>query len=155
VAHLPKGFEKELKELEEFLAPLPDWLQLVVQEDLSSFPPDKVSLWMDYDWSELERLKQEYERIIAQIPQQWKAYRKRVRQNSELLRPMPKKNPGRPRMDGEAQRYTALHSKGKSYRSIAAEELQAEPDGEAKPLLIEKESERIRQLIRSRRRRKT
>jgi len=36
----------------------------------------------------------------------------------------------------------------KSYRELAKEELQAEPEGEAKNLLIEKERERIRAVKR-------
>jgi hypothetical protein len=53
------------------------------------------------------------------------------------------------------ERILKLHS-SKSWREIAKEELQAEPEGEAKDLLIEKERERIRVAAgRARRRSRT
>ena len=50
------------------------------------------------------------------------------------------------------EHFLKLHS-SKSWREIAKEELQAEPEGEAKDLLIEKERERIRAAARRARRR--
>jgi hypothetical protein len=68
--------------------------------------------------------------------------------------PAPKASPGR-RPDSTAEEYAALHS-SKSYAEIAKKELEAEPEGEAKKLLIQKEAERIRASVRrSRRRNKT
>ncbi len=65
-----------------------------------------------------------------------------------------KGKPGRPR-DSKAEDYAALHP-SKSYRQMARKDLQDEPEGEAKNLLIGKEGERIRALVRrSRRRRNT
>jgi hypothetical protein len=61
---------------------------------------------------------------------------------------------GRPRMDEKAEKYLESHQQGKSYRAIAKDDLRDEPDGEAKKLLIEKESERIRASVRRARRRK-
>jgi len=52
------------------------------------------------------------------------------------------------------ERVLKLHP-SKSYREIAKEELQAEPEGEAKDLLIEKERERIRAAARRARRRQS
>ena len=63
-----------------------------------------------------------------------------------------KKTPG-PKPNVELlEHFLKLHS-SKSWREIAKEELQAEPEGEAKNLLIEKERERIRAAARRARRR--
>jgi len=63
-----------------------------------------------------------------------------------------KKTPG-PKPNVELlEHFLKLHS-SKSWREIAKEELQAEPEGEAKDLLIEKERERIRAAARRARRR--
>jgi hypothetical protein len=66
-----------------------------------------------------------------------------------------KKTPG-PKPNVELlEHFLKLHS-SKSWREIAKEELQAEPEGEAKDLLIEKERERIRVAAgRARRRSRT
>ena len=74
------------------------------------------------------------------------------------IRHMPgrkKKTPG-PKPNVELlEHFLRLHS-SKSWREIAKEELQAEPEGEAKDLLIEKERERIRVAAgRARRRSRT
>jgi hypothetical protein len=74
------------------------------------------------------------------------------------IRHMPgrkKKTPG-PKPNVELlEHFLKLHS-SKSWREIAKEELQAEPEGEAKDLLIEKERERIRVAAgRARRRSRT
>ena len=63
-----------------------------------------------------------------------------------------KGKPGRKPNVKQMERILKLHS-SKSYREIAKEELQAEPEGEAKNLLIEKERERIRAAARRARRR--
>jgi len=66
-----------------------------------------------------------------------------------------KKTPG-PKPNVELlEHFLKIHS-SKSWREIAKEELQAEPEGEAKDLLIEKERERIRVAAgRARRRNRT
>jgi len=63
-----------------------------------------------------------------------------------------KGKPGRKPNVELIERILKLHS-SKSWREIAKEELQAEPEGEAKDLLIEKERERIRAAARRARRR--
>jgi hypothetical protein len=63
-----------------------------------------------------------------------------------------KGKPGRP-PDSKAQDYFEQHAGELSYADIAKQGLQAEPEGEAKTLLIEKESERIRASVRRSRRR--
>ena len=71
------------------------------------------------------------------------------------IRHMPgrkKKTPG-PKPNVELlENFLKLHL-SKSYREMAKEQLQAEPEGEAKDLLIEKERERIRAVVRRARRR--
>lgn len=147
---MPKSSEEEL---EQFVAPLPAWLQMVLRQDFSSFPQDKISDWNSYDFDELQKLKSEYERILQKIPREWKKYRKRAMLAS-LMFPIPKAKPGRPR-DSRAEDYASLHP-SESYRTMAKKEVEGEPEGEAKKLLIQKERERIRQsVIRSRRRKKT
>jgi hypothetical protein len=62
-----------------------------------------------------------------------------------------KGKPGRPKTSAkEIERLVKLHFSGQSYRSLAKKELKAQPEGEAKNLLIGKESERIRAAIRRR-----
>lgn len=142
------------KELEEFLASKPAWMQRVLHEDFSSFSRDEHLEWIS-NQDRVTELRPEYERILQQIPTKWREYRKRLKQNSQLLVQvlMPKGKPGR-RRDSRAEEYATLHP-SKSYRQMAKEELHAEPEGEAKGLLIEKESERIRALVRRSRRRKS
>jgi hypothetical protein len=65
-----------------------------------------------------------------------------------------KGKPGRP-PDSKAQEYLEQHSGDSSYADIAKQELQSVPDGEAKTLLVEKESERIRASVRRTRRRQS
>jgi hypothetical protein len=63
-----------------------------------------------------------------------------------------KRKPGpKPNVE-QIERILKLYS-SKSYREIAKEELQAEPEREAKDLLIEKERERVRAIVRRARRR--
>ncbi len=62
--------------------------------------------------------------------------------------------PGRP-PDSKAQDYFEQHAGELSYADIAKQELQSVQDGEAKTLLIEKESERIRASVRRTRRRQS
>ncbi len=65
-----------------------------------------------------------------------------------------KGKPGRRPNVEQLERILKLYP-SKSYREIAKEELQAEPEGEAKNLLIEKERERIRAVVRRVRRRRS
>jgi hypothetical protein len=65
-----------------------------------------------------------------------------------------KGKPGRP-LDNKAPEYFEQHSAESSYTDIAKLELQSEPEGEAKALLIQKESERIRASVRRSRRRQS
>jgi hypothetical protein len=59
-----------------------------------------------------------------------------------------KKGKRGPRPNVEQMEHVLTLHPSKSYRELAKEELQAEPEGEAKNLLIEKERERIRAVKR-------
>ncbi|MFZ2000534.1 MAG: hypothetical protein WAU73_14190 [Candidatus Sulfotelmatobacter sp.] len=143
------------QELAKFLASKPAWLQKVLQQDFSSLLPEEQSAWVNSHWFALDGpyqlLQREYEDIIRRLPAaEWKKYRKSLERLSPML--VPKGKPGR-RRDSKAGEYAALHP-SESYRQMAKKELQSEPEGEAKNLLIEKERERIRQSVRRSRRRK-
>ena len=128
-------------------------MQRVLQQDFSSFSRDEHLEWISNQNRVLELIP-ECERLLRQLPARWKEYRKRQKQNSQPLNQMlvSKGKPGRPR-DSKAEEYAALHP-SESYRQMAEKELQGEPEGEAKKLLLEKESERIRASVRRSRRRK-
>ncbi len=119
---LPKSPEKEL---EEFFAPLPPWLRMVVEQDFSSFPQDKLLDWMNHDLADQERLKQEYERILQRIPQEWQKYRKRASEHREMLAsqmaPMPQGKPGRRRKTALAEEAVSLQRAGMNHPQIASE----------------------------------
>jgi hypothetical protein len=147
--------KKAEKELEDFLASKPAWMQRVLQADYSFSSKDEELEWINNQDKVIEQ-QPEFERILRQIPAQWQAYRKRLKQQSQpmlqMMGMLPKGIPGR-RPDSKAEEYFALHANEASYSEIAKKELQAEPEGEAKKLLIEKESERIRSSVRRSRRR--
>jgi hypothetical protein len=108
------------KELEQFLAPLPAWLRMVLEQDFSSFPQDKLPDWMNYDLADQDRLKQEYERILQRIPQEWKKYRRRATLASQMA-PTPKGKPGRPGKTALAKEAASLHREGENNPQIAIE----------------------------------
>lgn len=139
------------KELGEFLASKPAWMEKALQGDFSSVP---LGLESSNNLDKVNELTPEYERILQQIPAEWKKYRKKLKQNYQRLAQtmVPKAKPGRPR-DSKAEGYAALHP-SESYRQMAKKELRGEPEGEAKKLLIEKEGERIRASVRRARLRK-
>jgi len=124
---------------------------MVVEQDVSLFPQDRLLDWANYDLAELNRLKSEYEHILRRSPREWRKYRKRAMLATQIF-PVPKGRPGRPR-DVKAEDYAA-RDPSKSYRQMAKEELRPEPEGEAKKLLVDKEGERIRASVRRSRRRK-
>ena len=149
---MPKNAEKELQ---EFLAPMPAWMRRVLQGDFSFSSREEELEWIANQDKVIEQ-QAEYERILRRIPTKWAEYRKMLKQHSRpmlrMMGMMPKGKPGR-RPDKKAGEYFALHASDLSYRDIAKKELQAEPEGEAKSLLIPKESERIRASVRRSRRR--
>ena len=120
---MPRSAEKELQ---EFLAALPTWQGKVVRRELSSLLQDEVTLWMQCEPAELDRLKHEYEMIIQRIPGEWTKYRKRS--HSELdsfgqqagMLP-PKGRPGAPRKEELAERAALLQQRGMKNPQIAAE----------------------------------
>jgi hypothetical protein len=126
--------KKAQKELEEFLASKPAWMQRVLQAVFSFSSREEELEWIANQDKVIEQ-QPEFERILRQIPAQWQAYRKRLKQQSQpMLRMMgmlPKGMPGR-LPDSKAEKYFALHANDASYREIAKQELQAEPEGEAK-----------------------
>lgn len=74
----------------------------------------------------------------------------RHRPGLEIKKGKPGRKPNVELLKGILERHSS-----KSYREIAKEELQAEPEGEAKNLLIEKERERIRAAARRARKRQS
>jgi len=145
------------KQLEEFLASKPTWMQRYFQTGLGSLHQDEFLEWSN-NVDEVFRLTSEYEQILKLIPARWREYRKRLkRENDRAFGSLvPKGKPGRP-VDSKAGEYFEQHSGKSSYAEIAKQELQQElqsvPENEAKTLLIEKESERIRAIVRRARRR--
>lgn len=151
---MPKNAEEQLQ---EFLSSKPAWMQRVLQSDYSFSSRDEELEWIANQDKVIEQ-KAEFERLLRQVPAKWQAYRKQLKQQSQpmlqMMGMLPKGLPGR-HPDSKAEKYFALHSNDASYREIAKKELQAEPEGEAKKLLIEKESERIRASVRRHRRRQS
>ena len=144
------------RRLEAFLAKGPIWQQKVLQldyEDLWHLSGNAKAAWKKsgYQLRVDVRTENQYLDIIGQIPGGLKGYHKALGKLSPLLVPEGKR--GRPRMDKEAEELAKLHSV-KSYRQIAREQLQDDAlDPESRKLLVEKEAERIRKLLNSRRRR--
>ena len=144
-------------QLEEFLASKPAWMQKYLQTGFASLNQDDIQEWCN-NLDDVCRLKDEYERTLQLIPAKWREYRKRLKRDhvrvsnyeSQLL--VPKGTAGRP-IDSKAKEYFEQHSGDSSYADIAKQELQSEPESEAKTLLIPKERERIRASVRRSRRR--
>jgi hypothetical protein len=147
------------KQLEEFLASKPAWMQRFLQTSIGLLSPDDTQEWGN-NLGEAMRAKDEHERILQLMPAKWKEYRKRQEAEAQPLIQLliPKGKPGRP-PDSKAQEYFEQHSGDLSYADIAKQEVQQElqsvSDAEAKALLIKKESERIRQSVRRSRRRQS
>jgi hypothetical protein len=116
VAQVSKNPEKEL---EEFLASKPAWMQRFFQTRFGSLSPDDIQEWCN-NFDEVCRAKDEYERILQLIPAKWKAYRKRLKQEaqgfSQLL--VPKGQAGRKRNEELAERIWQLDADGKSNLEI-------------------------------------
>jgi len=137
-------------------------MQRYLQSGTSALTQDDVLAWIKWEKSQddvfkLNRVTEDYERIVQQIPAQWKAYSKRQKKENQAFANkflVTKGRPGRP-LDSKAPEYFEQHSGDSSYADIAKEELQSEPEGEAKALLIEKERERIRASVRRSRRRQS
>jgi hypothetical protein len=143
-------FKSPEKELEEFLASKPEWMRRYFQKGIGALNQDELVVMLQS--GEIITLTSEYEKILQQMPVKWREYRKRRKQESVFDSQVPKGKLGRP-IDSKAGEYFEQHSGHSSYADIAKQELQAEPEGEAKMLLIPKESERIRASVRRSRRR--
>jgi hypothetical protein len=149
------GLKTPEEELQQFLDAQPPWLRKILRlEPLSA--EEKVA-WVQSDWWwTLEgdtQIRNDYERLLRQIPGQWREYRKKVARNAqEMVRLSPGK-PGRPRKDAEAAELQQQHQT-KSYEQIAMGRLKAtvgdKATKEQQKLAILKEKERVRKLIRSR-----
>jgi hypothetical protein len=146
-------------ELEEFLTSVPAWMRKTFETGFPSLSQPEINEWFG-NFDELNRLKQEYERMLQSIPVKWRDYRKRLKREAEQSARfeaqflVPKGKPGRP-VDSKAKGYFEQHSCELSYADIAKQELQSEPEGQTKALLIPKESERIRASVRRSRRRQS
>jgi hypothetical protein len=114
------------KELEEFLAPLPAWMRRTLEEGFPALRQAEILEWVNHT-EEVFKLTAEYERILQQIPLQWREYRERLkrevrrtaRYEAQLL--VPKGKPGAPRKDELAQEAALLQQQGMNLRQVAAE----------------------------------
>jgi hypothetical protein len=164
------------KELDAFLAGLPSYQRKFLELGLSSLTPtetDQFNEWFKKSDENLSAsdLRTEdfvivdvlYKCLLSQVPARLKERRERETREiqgfsrSHLNMALPRVPAGRP-LDSKAQDYFEQYSGDSSYADIAKQELQQElqsvPDAEAKAILIEKESERIRQSVRRSKRRK-
>lgn len=150
-------FKNAEEELAEFLATLPSWVRKVLQHDfpLDSKEAEACNNAFEIDgFQQLVTWQEEYRAILRRIPKKWRKYREELKRIA--LRNVPPGNPGRPRKDEEAEEFKKKHQAGKSYRRIAISRLpvpQGSDDDDAKAareLAIDREAERIRKLITSR-----
>jgi hypothetical protein len=141
------------KELEEFLASKPAWMRRYFQNGIGYLNQDELVEMLQN--GEIITLTSEYEKILQQMPVKWRDYRRRLKRENKIFDLLiPKGKAGRP-VDNKAGEYFEQHSSDSSYADIAKQELQSEPEGEAKSLLIPKERERIRASVRRTRRRQS
>jgi hypothetical protein len=149
-----KNAEEELREL---LAALPSWVRKVLQHD---FPLDSeegaaCNIAFEADgFRELVAWQEEYRTILRRIPKKWREYRQKLKRFALLN--VPSGKPGRPRKDDEAEELKEKYQAGKSYKRIAIARLPVsrrsdDEEGKAlRELAIDREAERIRKLIASR-----
>jgi predicted GTPase len=106
------------KQLEEFLASKPEWIRRYFQKGMGSLNQDELVEMLQS--GEIITLTSEFERILQQIPDKWKAYRKRHEwEAKQLLRYLvPKAPPGRKRNNTLAERIRNLHEAGKTSKQI-------------------------------------
>ena len=105
------------KELQEFLASKPEWVQMALQSGNSQMTPQQRLWWMD----ESDELIEQYEQILRRIPRKWKQYRQRtVREFGTILGSIlvSKGKPGRKKNVKLAERIWSLDAEGKSNREI-------------------------------------
>jgi hypothetical protein len=116
VSHNPE------KELEEFLASIPAWMQRCLLTGFGSLNQDEIREW-SINLDEDLRLTKEYERILQQIPAKWREYRKRLKVEAQPLIEIlvPKGKAGRPRKTALAQEAVELQQRGMNFPQIAAE----------------------------------
>ena len=116
------------KELQEFLASKPEWLQTHLQEGDSKLTfQEKLRLDKRKDKYEIDtheritELTDQYQQILCQIPELWKPYRARImREYGNTFGPMmlPKGKPGRKKNVKGAERIWTLHDAGKTSSEI-------------------------------------
>jgi Ca2+-binding EF-hand superfamily protein len=106
------------KQLEEFLASKPEWIRRYFQKGMGSLNQDELVKMLQS--GEIITLTSEFERILQQIPDKWKAYRKKHEwEAKQLLRYLvPKAPPGRKRNDALAERIWAFRDAGKTSKEI-------------------------------------
>jgi hypothetical protein len=121
------------KELADFLASKPAWLQRVLQQDLSSFTQSEMREWINRQ-DEVFELRKEFERILRDIPARWNEYCKAAEKNSEIANRhqaeliAPKPIRGAPQKADRAAEASALRARGKTFPQIAT--IQATKYGE-------------------------
>lgn len=108
------------KELQEFLASKPEWVQTYFQEGISKLTLKEKSESIDkHEW--LSGLTEQYEQILCRIPGRWKQYRAKIMREygntfGRLL--LPKAVPGRKENIKLAERIWALDAAGKKNHEI-------------------------------------
>ena len=105
----------EEKELENFLADLPAWMQKGFQQGLSSLTQSEFNEWTK-NQDNAANLLREYERKIWSIPARRRAYREAW---GVIEVPLPANPEGRPRKDAIADQAKELKKSGLSYAQIA------------------------------------
>jgi hypothetical protein len=107
------------KQLEEFLASKPTWMQRFLQMSFGLLSPDDIREWGN-NLDEAIGAKDEYERILQQTPDKWKEYRKRQKQEAQPLIQslVPKATPGRKLKSELAEQIWALDAEGKTNQEI-------------------------------------
>ena len=114
------------KDVQEFLAPLPWWMQRVLWHDYSWLDdpsvaqPDKPAWVKNQDWA--IELRPKFEEILKRDRVSWNEYSRRAKGIDKLTAPLfrtaPRGKPGRTPRNELAERIWKLDSDGKSNREI-------------------------------------
>jgi hypothetical protein len=112
-------FKTPEEELAEFLAAQPSWLRKILERDFNLSWDEGMAWNQAAEWWQDggEKTQKEYENILRRIPDRWREYRKRLRQDA--LAHIPPEKPGRRRKDMLAEEAKQLQDAGKSYAQIA------------------------------------
>ena len=106
------------KELEEFLASEPEWVQSALKKIPSKTWDETWKRWDERD--RLSELRKQYEQLVCQVPGEWEKYRKRYKEELDFSTnfPPPKAKSGRKKNVEQAERIQTLHEAGKTSSEI-------------------------------------